>query len=297
MRRTRSRPLPAHQVARRASPRVRVLARGLLVPVPGVTVNVLAATLSLAAIAFYVVVYTMWLKRSTTQNIVIGGAAGAAPALIGWAAVTGSLALPAWILFAIVFVWTPPHFWALALRFSGDYAAAGVPMLPVVKGEDETRRQIFLYSLVLFGTTLLLVPTARPGSDLPRHGGRARRGLRLPRARAVANGQRRPIVAAVQLLDRLPRRPVRRRRARRDRLTLGVVGREQLVDQPGQLLGARSRRTPRTASCPRRRPGRCRAGTGSRASPPCARRGRTGSGTGPRSPRSSAPPWRGRRGS
>ena len=130
------------------------------------TVNVLAATLSLAAIAFYVVVYTMWLKRSTTQNIVIGGAAGAAPALIGWAAVTGSLALPAWILFAIVFVWTPPHFWALSLRFSGDYAAAGVPMLPVVKGEDETRRQIFLYSLVLFGTTLLLVPGRGPRADL-----------------------------------------------------------------------------------------------------------------------------------
>ncbi|MGZ8583755.1 MAG: heme o synthase, partial [Actinomycetota bacterium] len=143
MRRTRSRPLPAHQV-----PAERALAFGFWLGAfsflfLGVTVNVLAATLSLAAIAFYVVVYTMWLKRSTTQNIVIGGAAGAAPALIGWAAVTGSLALPAWILFAIVFVWTPPHFWALALRFSGDYAAAGVPMLPVVKGDDETRRQIF----------------------------------------------------------------------------------------------------------------------------------------------------------
>ncbi|HET6713136.1 MAG TPA: heme o synthase [Actinomycetota bacterium] len=163
MRRTRSRPLPAHQV-----PAERALAFGFWLGAfsflfLGVTVNVLAATLSLAAIAFYVVVYTMWLKRSTTQNIVIGGAAGAAPALIGWAAVTGSLALPAWILFAIVFVWTPPHFWALALRFSGDYAAAGVPMLPVVKGDDETRRQIFLYSLVLFGTTLLLAPAAGLG--------------------------------------------------------------------------------------------------------------------------------------
>ncbi len=163
MRRTRSRPLPAHQM-----PTERALAFGFWLGAfsflfLSVTVNVLAATLSLAAIAFYVVVYTMWLKRSTTQNIVIGGAAGAAPALIGWAAVTGSLALPAWILFAIVFVWTPPHFWALALRFSGDYAAAGVPMLPVVKGEDETRRQIFLYSLVLFGTTLLLAPTAGLG--------------------------------------------------------------------------------------------------------------------------------------
>ena len=163
MRRTRGRPIPAHQV-----PPERVLAFGFWLGAfsflfLAMTVNMLAATLSLAAIAFYVVVYTMWLKRSTTQNIVIGGAAGAAPALIGWAAVTGSLALPAWILFAIVFVWTPPHFWALALRFHGDYAAAGVPMLPVVKGDDETRRQIFLYSLVLFGTTLLLAPVAGMG--------------------------------------------------------------------------------------------------------------------------------------
>ncbi|MGZ8631923.1 MAG: heme o synthase [Actinomycetota bacterium] len=163
MRRTRGRPLPAHQV----SPE-RALAFGFWLGAfsfvfLGMTVNVLAATLSLAAIAFYVVVYTMWLKRSSTQNIVIGGAAGAAPALIGWAAVTGSLAWPAWVLFAIVFVWTPPHFWALALRFQGDYAAAGVPMLPVVKGDDETRRQIFLYSLVLFGTTLLLAPVAGMG--------------------------------------------------------------------------------------------------------------------------------------
>lgn len=163
MRRTRSRPLPAHQV-----PPQRALAFGFWLGACSflflaMTVNVLSATLALAAIAFYVVVYTMWLKRSTVQNIVIGGAAGAAPALIGWAAVTGSLALPAWVLFAIVVVWTPPHFWALSLRFSGDYAAAGVPMLPVVKGEDETRRQIFLYSLVLFATTLVLAPVAGLG--------------------------------------------------------------------------------------------------------------------------------------
>ncbi len=164
MKRTRTRPLPAHQV----SPQQALtfgfwLGAGSFLFL-GATVNMLAATLSLAAIAFYVLVYTMWLKRSTTQNIVIGGAAGAAPALIGWAAVTGSLALPAWIMFAIVFVWTPPHFWALALRFQGDYAAAGVPMLPVVKGDDETRRQIFLYSLALFATTLVLVPAANLGA-------------------------------------------------------------------------------------------------------------------------------------
>jgi protoheme IX farnesyltransferase len=126
-------------------------------------VNLLAAALAMAAIAFYVFVYTMWLKRSTTQNIVIGGAAGAAPVLVGWAAVTGGLALPAWILFAIIFAWTPPHFWALAMRYSKDYAAAGVPMLPVVRGERETRRQILLYSLILFAVTLLLVPAANMG--------------------------------------------------------------------------------------------------------------------------------------
>jgi heme o synthase len=163
MRRTRSRPLPAHVVTPD-----RALAFGFALGAVSylflsIAVNVLAATLSLSAIAFYVFVYTMWLKRTSTQNIVIGGAAGAAPALVGWAAVTGTVAAPAWILFAIIFVWTPPHFWALAMRYRQDYAAAGVPMLPVVKGEDETRRQIFLYSLVLFGTTLLLVPIGRMG--------------------------------------------------------------------------------------------------------------------------------------
>ena len=190
MRRTRGRPLPAHRVTPE-----RALAFGFWLGAfsflfLAVTVNVLAAILALAAIAFYVVVYTMWLKRSTTQNIVIGGAAGAAPALIGWAAVTGSLAVPAWILFAIVFVWTPPHFWALALRYQGDYAAAGVPMLPVVRGADETRRQIFLYSLVLFATTLLLAPAAGLGPDLHRDGGVLGGDLRLPRARPVAAGDR-----------------------------------------------------------------------------------------------------------
>jgi protoheme IX farnesyltransferase len=164
MRRTRTRPLPAQAVAPE-----RALAFGFVLGIVSylflsITVNVLAASLALSAIAFYVFVYTMWLKRTSTQNIVIGGAAGAVPALVGWAAVTGTVAAPAWILFAIVFVWTPPHFWALAMRYAGDYAAAGVPMLPVVRGEDETRRQILLYSLALFGTTLLLVPVANMGA-------------------------------------------------------------------------------------------------------------------------------------
>jgi heme o synthase len=118
-------------------------------------VNVLTAVLALVGNLFYVLVYTGWLKRSTPQNIVIGGAAGAVPPLVGWAAVTGQLALPAVFLFLIVFFWTPPHFWALALLIKRDYEAARIPMLPVVRGDRETTRQILLYSLVLFGVTLL----------------------------------------------------------------------------------------------------------------------------------------------
>jgi protoheme IX farnesyltransferase len=163
MKRTRHRPLPEHAVTPDAALRFGFVLAAFAYAFLAITVNVLAAALALAAIAFYVFVYTMWLKRSTDQNIVIGGAAGAVPVLVGWAAVTGSVALPAVVLFAVVFVWTPPHFWALALRMREDYAAAGVPMLPVVRGEDETRRQIFLYSLALFGTTLVLIPVASMG--------------------------------------------------------------------------------------------------------------------------------------
>jgi protoheme IX farnesyltransferase len=163
MRRTRQRPLPAHAVTPEHALRFGFVLGVVAFYFLAIVVNVLAATLALSAIAFYVFVYTLWLKRSSPQNIVIGGAAGAVPALVGWAAVTGTLALPAWILFAIVFVWTPPHFWALSMRFQGDYAAAGVPMLPVVRGEDETRRQILLYSLVLFAVTLVLVPVGHMG--------------------------------------------------------------------------------------------------------------------------------------
>jgi protoheme IX farnesyltransferase len=118
-------------------------------------VNVLTAALALVGGLFYVLVYTRWLKRTTPQNIVIGGAAGAVPPLVGWAAATGNLTLPALFLFLIVFFWTPPHFWALALVIKRDYAAAGVPMLPVVRGNHETARQIVWYSLVLVAVTLL----------------------------------------------------------------------------------------------------------------------------------------------
>jgi len=124
----------------------------------GLWVNWLAAGLALAGNVYYVVVYTLWLKRTTPQNIVIGGAAGAVPPLVGWAAVTGTLAAPAWILFAIIFYWTPPHFWALALLKQGEYDRVHVPMLPVVAGEEETRRQILLYTIMLVAVSLLLVP-------------------------------------------------------------------------------------------------------------------------------------------
>jgi protoheme IX farnesyltransferase len=126
-------------------------------------VNFLAAVLALSGILFYVFVYTGYLKRSTPQNIVIGGAAGAVPALVGWAAVTHTVGLAAYLLFTVIFFWTPPHFWALALIIQRDYERAGVPMLPVVAGEAETRRQIFLYTLLLVGVTLLLYSSGTMG--------------------------------------------------------------------------------------------------------------------------------------
>ena len=156
MLRTRGRPLPSGQVEPE-----KAFLYGLLLAAVGFLLlqtfaNLLAATLTIGALVFYVVVYTILLKRKTSLNIVIGGAAGAAPPLIGWAAVTGEIALPALIMFAIVTAWTPPHFWALSLNYSSDYKRAGVPMLPVVAGEDETKRQIMLYSLLLVAITFLL---------------------------------------------------------------------------------------------------------------------------------------------
>ena len=163
MTRTRRRPLPAHEVEPE-----RAVVFGLVLGVVSFIVmawfvNLLAAFLTLLAIGFYVVVYTILLKRSTPQNIVIGGAAGALPPVIGWAAVTGSVGIPALILFALVFYWTPPHFWALSLRIRKDYAAAGVPMLPVVKGIPETTRQIALYTVLMVAISLVLWPVAHMG--------------------------------------------------------------------------------------------------------------------------------------
>ena len=144
-------------------------------------VNVLTALLALSGILFYVLVYTKLLKRSTPQNIVIGGAAGAIPPLVGWAAATGSLTLPALVLFAVVFLWTPPHFWALALLIKRDYANAGVPMLPVVRGERETVKEILLYTAALVAFTLA------PGAVGPVRAGLPRRG-RGPRSRLPRPG-------------------------------------------------------------------------------------------------------------
>ena len=123
------------------------------------TSTLLAAVLAISATAFYVFIYTMWLKRSTDQNIVIGGAAGAVPVLVGWAAVTGTVALPALVLFAVVFVWTPPHFWALAIKYKDDYARAEVPMLPVVATMESTKTQMFWYAVILVPVSLLLFAT------------------------------------------------------------------------------------------------------------------------------------------
>ena len=163
MQRTHARPLPQGEV----SP-VAALVFGLALEVFAfvwltVTANLLAAALAVSATLFYVFVYTIWLKPRSDQNIVIGGAAGAVPVLVGWAAVTGSLAAPAWVLFAVIFLWTPPHFWALALYRKLEYAKAGVPMLPVTHGDQFTRLHVFFYTIILFAVTMLPYATHMSG--------------------------------------------------------------------------------------------------------------------------------------
>jgi len=156
MRRTRRRPLPAHRVPDEWAIGLGIVLNIVAFAVLALFANVLAAALAIAGTVFYILVYTLWLKRSTVQNIVIGGAAGAIPPLVGWAAVTGSLDLSAWLLFAIIFFWTPAHFWALALLISDDYKRAGIPMLPVIRGEEATTWGIFTYALSLVPLSLLL---------------------------------------------------------------------------------------------------------------------------------------------
>ena len=149
MARTAGRPIPAGRLRPGEALAFGLVLAGFSVAVLGLLVNVVAAALLALTIGFYVVIYTMWLKRWTPQNIVIGGAAGALPPIIGWASVTGGVSLEPVVLFLIIFMWTPPHFWALALYRKDDYARAGVPMLPVVAGDSATRRQILLYTLLL----------------------------------------------------------------------------------------------------------------------------------------------------
>ena len=155
MERTRLRPLPAGRIAPDDALAFGILLSAFSIALMGLAVNWAAASLLALTIGFYVFVYTIWLKRRTPQNIVIGGAAGAFPPMIGWAAVTGDVSWTSIALFLLIFMWTPPHFWALALYRSGDYEKVGVPMLPVVAGEAETRRQILIYSALLVPVTLL----------------------------------------------------------------------------------------------------------------------------------------------
>ena len=156
MRRTAHRPLPHGDVKPEGALVFGLVLEVLAFALLWSTVNLLAATLAVSAMLFYVFVYTIWLKPRSPQNIVIGGAAGAVPVLVGWAAVTGELAAPAWVLFAIVFFWTPPHFWALSLKYFDDYQAAGIPMLPVAKGIPTAVRQIVAYSVVVVAITFTL---------------------------------------------------------------------------------------------------------------------------------------------
>ena len=210
--RTRERPVASGRVTPAQALEFGLLLSALSFALLASAVNLLTAVLALVGNLFYVVVYTRWLKRSTPQNIVIGGAAGAVPPLVGYAAATGSLALPALWLFLIVFLWTPPHFWALALMIKNAYAAAGVPMLPVVKGDRETARQILLYSIALVAFTRRRGPLARAG--LHRRGARARCDPRRARGAVAARSLARPCAGALPLLPRLPGAPLRRRRGR-----------------------------------------------------------------------------------
>ena len=220
--RTRRRPLPAHEV----DPE-RAVVFGLVLGVISFVVlawfvNLLSAFLALLAIAFYVVVYTIVMKRTTPQNIVIGGAAGALPPVIGWAAVTGNVGIPALLLFALVFYWTPPHFWALSLRIRKDYAAAGVPMLPVVRGIPETTRQIGLYAILMVAISLVLWAVARMGwiylvAAVVLGAIFLRQAYRLWRAGRLRGGVDRRRDPPLQVLDLVPDAAVRGDRRRRNR--------------------------------------------------------------------------------
>lgn len=163
MKRTQNRPLVTGEIRPRAAMTFAVLLEVAAFALLWGAVNLLSAVLAVSATGFYVFVYTLWLKRTSTQNIVIGGAAGAAPVLIGWSSVTGTLAWAPIVLFAVIFVWTPPHFWCLAVRYKDDYTAALVPMLPAVASMATVTRRIVAYTAVLWATTLIFAPVADMG--------------------------------------------------------------------------------------------------------------------------------------
>ncbi|MDA8116861.1 MAG: heme o synthase [Actinomycetota bacterium] len=164
MKRTKSRPLVTGEITPAAGLAFAIAIEALSFLMLWRFVNLLSAVLSLAAALFYVFVYTMWLKRSSSQNIVIGGAAGAAPVLVGWAAVQNDVTLAGLLMFLVIFLWTPPHFWALAFRYREDYSAAGVPMLPSVATFKRTAREIIVYTIAMVAVTLLLGPVAHLGA-------------------------------------------------------------------------------------------------------------------------------------
>ncbi len=197
-------------------------------------VNLLSAALALAATLFYVFVYTMWLKRTSRQNIVIGGAAGAVPVLVGWSAVTGSLAWAPFVMFLIIFLWTPPHFWALAIRYADDYRAADVPMLPAVVGSRRAADPILRYTVALFGASLLLAPVADLGAVYIVAAVVAGVGFIALAARLRADADRGQRDAPLHLLDLLRHRAVRGDGRRRP----GAVTSRALVTG---LLGTRGR--------------------------------------------------------
>ena len=155
--RTRKRPIPSGRVRPHHALIFAIVLGSLSFSLLALFANLASAFLAMAGIGFYMVIYTRFLKRSTVHNIVIGGAAGSIPPLVGWAAVTGGLSWAAWLLFAIIFLWTPPHFWALALMIRDDYAQVNIPMLPVIEGEEETVKQIWLYTLATIASTFLLI--------------------------------------------------------------------------------------------------------------------------------------------
>jgi protoheme IX farnesyltransferase len=157
MKRTRKRPIPSGKVQSNHAIIFGIILGILSFSLLGIWVNLLSALLTMSGIVFYMLIYTHWLKRHTTQNIVIGGAAGAIPPLVGWAAVTGDLSWSAWAIFTLIFLWTPPHFWALALMISDDYAEVGVPMLPVIEGASNTVKQIWIYTLITVAFSFVLI--------------------------------------------------------------------------------------------------------------------------------------------